>query len=136
MVNAYDIVALVMARLPSHFEPLLLTFYGERSRLGSDHVVIGDDYGTELRVRFNDGAVISLDPQGELPCRFVNASIEHLAEFIAAYRSYCGLASAEADIDPLVRQLRERLIAIDPAAFADHENWWAVVLEQSEDGLL
>jgi SUKH-4 immunity protein of toxin-antitoxin system len=131
-----EAIAIAAKRLPGEYEPLQLTFYGERSRPSRDHVVIGDDYGTELRVRLSDGAVVSIAPDGQLPSRFVNSSIERLASFIDAYRSYAGPASADADVAPLVRQLREQLTGIDPAALDDCENWWAVVLEQAEGGLL
>jgi predicted component of type VI protein secretion system len=127
---------LVTVRLPRRYEPLQLTFYGEQSRPSGEYVVIGDDYGTELRVRMSDGAVFSIDPDGALPTRFVNSSVERLCEFIAVYQSYGGRTAADTEVSPTARRLRGQLAAVDPAAFGDTENWWAVVLEQASDGLL
>jgi putative transposase len=58
--------ALVAAKLPPKYEPLLLTFYGHEARVAGDDVIIGDDYGTELHL-VPDGSIVSIDPEGRLP---------------------------------------------------------------------
>ena len=68
---------LVATRFPTSYEPLRLTFYGRESRTSGGDVVIGDDYGTELRVLAGSGGVYSVDPEQRLPTRFVNSSIAH-----------------------------------------------------------
>ncbi len=127
---------LVTNLLPVCYEPLQLTFYGQRARRHGGYVVIGDDYGTELRVRLSDGAVYSIDPDSQLPVRFVNSGIEQLAKFIQLYRSSTEAATSDTDTATLARQMRARLALLDPPVFDNSENWWAVVLEQAEDGLL
>jgi hypothetical protein len=114
---------LVAATLPRKYEPLLLTFYGHEARASGDGVIIGDDYGTELHLT-PDGSVVSIDPEGELPRRFVNSSVERLAEFLQVVS-----ATKRSDDDAELAMWR-KLADIDPRAFVDEENWWAVVLEQ------
>ena len=121
-----EICELVAARLPQRYEHLKLTFYGRECRPNGDHVVIGDDYGTNLCVRLDDGSIFAVDPTGKLPTRFVNSGIEELARFIDVAESFAG---TRLDSESLARQMREALAAIDPRAFAETSNWWAVLLE-------
>ena len=114
---------LMAARLPPTYEPLLLTFYGHEARDTGDSVIIGDDYGTELHV-ITDGTVLSVDPKGQLPMRFVNSSIELLAEFVDV------VSETDRSHDERERAMWHTLAALDPPAFADEQNWWAVVLEE------
>ena len=114
---------LVAATLPTKYEPLLLTFYGHEAREAGDDVIIGDDYGTELHL-VPDGSVVSIDPEGRLPRRFVNCSVEQLAQFLHVVSG-----TARSD-DEREREMWRKLAEIDPRAFADEGNWWAIVLEQ------
>jgi hypothetical protein len=74
-----EIRELVATRLPPSYNHLRLTFYGRESQLQGDHVVIGDDYGTKLCVRLEDGCIYSVDPRHKLETCFMNSSIEQLA---------------------------------------------------------
>jgi hypothetical protein len=96
-------------------------------------VVIGDDYGTDLVLRLSDAAIYSVDLKGTLPTRFMNSGIQQLARFIEVLGSFSD--SPITDTEILSRQMREALTQIDPTAFGDPENWWAVVLEQIACGL-
>jgi hypothetical protein len=114
---------LVAATLPRRYEPLLLTFYGHEAREAGDDVIIGDDYGTEFHLT-PDGSVVSIDPRGQLPRRFVNSSVEQLARFLEV------ASGTERSDDEREREMWRKLADLDLRAFADEENWWAVVLEQ------
>ena len=99
----------------------------------------GTDSVCELQVDAISGTVRAFDPGGKLPTRFVNSTAKQLGAFIVAYGRYCADARAardEADTDTIVEGLRRTLVALDPAATADPENWWSLVLEQVNDGLL
>src|SRR5512135_1673625 len=48
-----EIRDLAASRLPERYDHLKLTFYGRESRLQGDHVVIGNDYGTDLCARLD-----------------------------------------------------------------------------------
>jgi len=128
-----EIRELVASRLPGRYEPLNLTFYGRECRPIGEHVVIGDDYGTDLCVSLSDGAVHSIDPKEMLPPRrFVNSGITELAKFIELSGTFAD-SSAEPEI--LAQQMQAALTKMDAKAFSDPENWWAVILEQLSYGL-
>jgi hypothetical protein len=122
---------LVATQLPPSYEPLKLTFYGRGARPNGDDLVIGDDDGTEIRVLGGDGGVYSVDPQHRLPTRFMNSSVEHLSSFLELIHSYHGRGKEECDA-----RMWPELAALDPPAFADPENWWTLVHEQVQQGLL
>jgi hypothetical protein len=87
----------------------------------------------------DSGRVTAVDPEGELPTRFLNSTIEQLVRSIDAYRDYGSSVSGAADESAaraLVKDLRQALARIDPAAVAGPETWWALVLEQATAGLL
>jgi hypothetical protein len=102
-------------------------------------IIFGDDYGTSLCLNLDDGCVYSVDPNNELPTRFVNSNVELLAKSLFAHRRYqSAITKADSEGEQLqaVRILRAELVSLDSKAFNEAENWWAVVLEQMEDGLL
>jgi hypothetical protein len=129
-----EIRELTASQLPSRYEHMNLTFYGRECRPKGEHVIIGDDYGAEFCVSLSDGAIHSIDPREELPTRFVNSGILELARFIEVSESFSDTPIN--DTAMLSRRMREALTQIDAKAFADPENWWAIVLEQMEYGLL
>ena len=127
----------MITTLPKVYEPLLLTFYGEPRRVGT-WLVIGDDYRTELRMD-TAGRVHSVDPSGRLPDRFVNSSVDNLARFIEAHRNLTGILQSHPEETvqvATVNSFREQLEIVDPMAFSDEENWWAIVVEQMRRGVL
>ena len=97
-------------------------------------VVLGHDEMTHLVVR-PGGDVVSIHPGG---MRFVNSSEplfrESLEALRAAWDARRSLSDAEADAQ--ARRLRAELTAIDPPAVTGIDHWWALVLEQLDDGLL
>lgn len=99
----------------------------------------GQDGGTQLCIDTLDGgAVVSVDVAGELPTRFVNSGLDTFVESLFLYAGYCKHASGLSDRqrEKLVPLFAEDLRRVDPRSLADVENWWSVVLEQIEDGLL
>jgi hypothetical protein len=118
-------------RLPDSYEPLLLMFYGEPRREGG-WLIIGNDYGTELRAD-DDGQVLSIDSAGRLPVRFVNSSIEKFSRSIDLHRELRSQLESDSDEDAqrdAVGRFRRELQSLDAAALSDPDNWWAVVVEQ------
>src|SRR5580765_6890950 len=109
-----QLVEAAVARLPKSYEPLLLTFYRAPLEVVEGAVVIGRDDGAEFRVDLSDGRVSSVG-EGDLPSRFVNSSVDQLADAIAAYRDYaarvCDVNDDEAT--RLVQELRRRLEGMD-----------------------
>ncbi|WP_160311410.1 SUKH-4 family immunity protein [Rhodopirellula islandica] len=116
---------------PDDYEPLLLTFHD--ARLVDGVSVIGGDGGGRLEL---DGdRIISRDPTGQLPTRFVNSSMRQLQSCIDAHRAYADTVRDDDD-GAASAVFSDAIFAIDPECFADPENWWAVVVKQTRDGLL
>ena len=99
---------------------------------------IGSDGGAGVAGHAPSGVVLSGVDTTEVMTRFVNSSLDafasSLCEATGHYRRIAGLPDDE--VDALVRELKQRLAEIDGKALAEPDNWWAVLVEQLEDGLL
>ncbi len=99
---------------------------------------IGSDYGTDICVAADSGAVLSLSHSAEYPDRFVNSGLECFVEFLCRVvterRRFPALGDSE--IDALIEHLEAGLRARDAEAFAGLDHWWSVIFEQMRDGLL
>jgi len=119
--------------------PLLVTFYtGEEflqplTMAGETYCVVGDDYGTKIGLR-RMGDVWSVDPEGQLPCRFINTSIAHFVLFLGLYEAQC----ENGDWEPIAMagELRAQFDENDLFALSNEDNWWSLILEQIRQGLL
>ena len=104
---------------------------------GETYWVVGDDYGTEITLSIR-GDVWSIDPEGQLPRRFINASIAHFVLFLGLYEAeYEGVGDTD-NREPVAieGELRTQFDEYDLFALANAENWWSLVLEQIGQGLL
>ncbi|HEV2777178.1 MAG TPA: SUKH-4 family immunity protein [Solirubrobacteraceae bacterium] len=85
----------------------------------------------------DSGRVVSVAPAAGAE-RFVNTSerqfLDSLHRLDEAWRTR-GVLSEDAARQQ-AHQLRSEIEAVDPAAFNDPENWWALVIEQLEQALL
>lgn len=97
--------------------------------------VLGHDGATYLVVAA-DGRVTSIDPTSALATRFVNSSAHQFSASLVA------LAECQAELDRpggddlrAVGALRHDLNRINIVALGNRSNWWAVLLDQLEDGL-
>jgi hypothetical protein len=126
----------VPAAVPPFFWPKGEGDEPEHSR-GVVAQVLGHD-GRTFLVIGDDGSVRSIDPQGLLDERFVNTTTSQfeasLTVFAEAWTRREALTDSEARDQ--VASLRVRLTEMDAQSLADPENWWAVILEQLEVGLL
>ena len=128
---------IIEAQLPSQYGSLLLTFYVTDTQRRDNLIIFGDDYGTNLCVDLSDSFVYSVDSKNELPKRFVNTNVKCLAECLDAHqRCVTELARTNTEEQQLqvIKQLSEQINIIDSRALLERENWWAVVLEQMQDG--
>ena len=117
--------------IPDDYEPLLLTFH--EVQFIDNAFVVGSDGAARLELDKTN--IYSRDPQGELPTRFVNTSIAQLQSCINAHREYAESVS-DNDGREAADTFAEAIRKIDRQCLADPENWWAVVVEQTRDGLL
>jgi hypothetical protein len=124
------------AALPPFFWPLT---EGEQppGRPSSGVEILGHDGGTFL-VLSADGSVVSIEPGADGAARFVNSTrrqfMDSLAMLRDAWRVRAGLS--ESDADEQASRLRAEVSALDAAAVDGDDNWWSLILEQLEQGLL
>lgn len=120
-----------------------ITFYFESPSIqkieinGKEYLVLGDDYGTKLCAELTSENIFSVDVEGELPTRYINSSIENFILFIMIFEQY--QKSLDEDEDENMNKLSELQSTFnkyDKAALDGEENWWSVIIEQIDDGLL
>ena len=99
---------------------------------------IGTDGGTEICLKRGSGEVVSVDPTGQLPSRFVNSSIASFIVCLGIFAKYRTRIARLADdeIDELIPSTEAEIRKADDHALNHAENWWSVVVEQMQDGLL
>jgi hypothetical protein len=97
---------------------------------------LGHDLGTWIVEQ--EGGVWSLDPEGEIPTRFVCASMELLQIMLDVFaeRGQVITKMTDEQAEQFDRAMGSRLADIDPTAFAHPDNWWPLVVEQCIQGLL
>jgi hypothetical protein len=70
--------------------------------------------------------------------RFINTSVERFAEFLVLYQEYRTAARTLSEDETLkfIPSIEERMHKVDPKAFDDRNNYWPVIIEQTNQGLL
>lgn len=122
----------------------LINLYNNESKIvpimykNVKYLVIGDDFGTSICVREETGSVFAIDLSGDIPERFVNSDIEKMLSCLATYFENLTALQRVSDEDAgeLVGDIKETLQQIDPPCLNNEENWWSVLLEQTELGLM
>lgn len=105
--------------------------------LSCGYTIIGNDYGTDLCID-SKGEIISLDPDHELPTRFINQDLKSFLKFLDLFTVYytkIGEAGEEEQLQ-ILEKLKEEFNRIDSRALDYEDNWWSVILEQIEMGLM
>lgn len=133
---------LVRVGLPRNC-PLLVSFYEDNRLLhpvkseDENYLMLGEDNGTIFCLKEKCEEVWSIDPEGELPSRFINSSIRSFFTFLYIYLSHQEALKNASDEEAgnIVRQLRTEFEGIDDRALLESENWWSVILEEIEYGL-
>lgn len=86
-----------------------------------------------------DGCVIVVETEVGGTERFINSSVERFGEFLVLYEMYRRSPSSISErqlLNVIIPQIEERMRKIDPNAFKNVENYWPVIIEQMNDGLL
>ena len=99
-------------------------------------LLLGNDEGTELRMREGSAEIVSAVPfRAEAP-RFVNTTVLELLECLRRYadrREDLGRADEEGALN-IATDLREGIAGVDPRAVEHRETWWSRVLDRVEAG--
>lgn len=103
----------------------------------NDYVVIGSDFGTNICINSSD-EVVSVDPELEYPTRFINANLTCFLKCIIIYLKHEKDVTKADDneIDRLIADIKSEFTQADPHALQSGENWWSIILEQLETGML
>lgn len=108
----------------------------EKEIYGDTFYIIGNDNEGILGIKSSDMAIYSIYDEDE-PC-FVNSSLQQLIKCILLVKE---TIDWDDDFDEKIRKKEVRtaikeIKKIDKSALADEDNWWSLILEQAEDGLL
>lgn len=109
----------------------------ENIRLNEKYVIIGNDFGTNICIDDKD-EIVSVDVKNEYPVRFINKNLVTFLEFIVVFLSYEDKINNADDneINQVMKELRKEFDMIDIQALSSKENWWSIILEQIELGLM
>ena len=105
--------------------------------LSCGYTVIGNDYRTDICID-SKGEIISSDPEQELPARFINRDLETFLKFLNIFTAY-HMKVREVDEEKQIQildEMKEEFNKIDSRALDSEDNWWSVILEQMEMGLM
>lgn len=106
-------------------------------RLNEEYIMIGNDFGTNICINPKD-EIVSIDLEDEYPIRYINKNLETFLEFIITFLSYEDKINDAGDdeINQVMQEIRQIFDRIDIQALSDEENWWPIILEQVESGLM
>lgn len=102
-----------------------------------DFVIIGTDLGTNICINKND-EIISVDFENEYPTRLINKNLESFLNFIVIFLLHEDeINSADDDtISQIIQKIKAEFEQIDELALNNQENWWPIILEQIETGMM
>ncbi|BDC97649.1 SUKH-4 family immunity protein [Treponema saccharophilum] len=102
-----------------------------------DFVIIGTDLGTNICINKND-EIISVDFENEYPTRLINKNLESFLHFIVIFLLHEDeINSADDDtISQIIQKIKVEFEQIDELALNNQENWWPIILEQIETGMM
>lgn len=102
-----------------------------------EYITIGSDLGTDICINYKD-EVVSVDREKEYPIRFINRSLESFLEFIVIIIKYENeiKESDDDEIIKVIQKIRKEFDEIDIQALSSEDNWWSIILEQLELGVM
>ena len=109
----------------------------ENIKLDDEYVTIGNDFGTNICINHKD-EIFSVDTGKEYPKRFINRNLESFLKFIVIFLLHENEMdeSDDDEISQIVQNIRKKFDEIDIQALNSGENWWSIILEQIELGVI
>lgn len=107
-------------------------------RMINGNIVIGENEGTYLCINDHE-EIIAIDQENESSIRFINKDLKSLLDYIVIYLISQEKALEIDDEDErmhILGKMVEEFKKIDARALDNEENWWAVIIEQIEMGLM
>ncbi|MCM1327013.1 MAG: SUKH-4 family immunity protein [Bacteroidales bacterium] len=102
------------------------------------YIVIGEDEGSYLCINPH-GEIIAIDQGDESFIRFVNKDLRAFLDYIVVYIIFQEKALEIEDEEEgiqVLEDMREEFMKMDERALDNEENWWSVIVEQIEMGLM
>ena len=120
-------------------EPILLI---EFIKPQDFYEVIFENQRYKIVGKFDVGNLIGQDNTDTVSCleeepsnvRYIANNLEVFVAQLAQYKEY--VEKSEADWEKWLAEFRESIMNLDANAFRDEENFWSVIVEQMEYGLL
>ena len=102
-----------------------------------EYIIIGNDFGTNICVN-NKDEVVSVDGESEYPIRFINKNLESFLEFVVIILKYENEIeeSDDDEIHQVMQKIRKEFDEVDIKALSSEDNWWSIILEQFELGVM
>lgn len=123
------------------YEPLSFIQFNigeiENVKLNEEYIIIGNDFGTNICINHKD-EILSIDIQNEYPIRFINKNLETFLKFVIIFLLHENeINDADDDeIKQVIKEIRTEFNMIDIQALSSEENWWSIILEQIELGVM
>jgi hypothetical protein len=86
----------------------------------------------------HDGCVVAVEKEVGGTQRFINTTVQHFGVFLVLYQEYRKAARrmSEEEVVKFIPSIESRMRKTDPKAFDDPNNYWPLVIEQMNQGLL
>jgi len=109
----------------------------ENIKLDEEYIIIGNDFGTNICINHKD-ELISVDKGNEYPIRFINKNLESFLKFVVVFLLQENKINEADDdeINQIMQRIRTEFDIIDSQALSSEENWWSIILEQIELGVM
>jgi hypothetical protein len=136
-----DFLASIGLPVKSEFlKDLSLCFYDYIEQIcinDSNYIIIGDDYGTKICIKEKTDEVVSVDIETE-NIRFINSGIKSFVDFLQIYFTKRPelVGADDKEAVEIINSIKDSFNKLDAAALSNEDNWWAVILEQNEQGLM
>lgn len=108
-----------------------------REIIHEKYFIIGNDYGTNICVDITTDNIVSVDFETN-KIIFVNLDLESFIRFvdIMNHNMISIVEATDENIKSILFNIRSEFKEIDKFALERETNWWSLILEQIEDGLL
>lgn len=86
----------------------------------------------------HDGRVVAIEDVVGGSERLINSNIECFVECLVYYKQYRTVVrlASEEEVQKIIDVTGSQIRTADAAAFADPDNWWPLIIEQMNHGLL
>lgn len=110
----------------------------EDIQLFEENIVIGNNEGINICIN-QKNEIIAIDPQDKLFSRYINKDLKSFLDYIVIFlisKEKALNAKNENEKQKILEEMLKKFDILDKFALSDEENWWSVIVEQIEMGLM